>query len=229
MSQLTRTLAVIVALSFSHGCASAPSGTKGAALLTTVALLGQGSLEADGYGAYSYVLIPRDPHGDERYIALLHAFARLPTDEPVSPTGMRTAFRNRNITYSPVQDVDPPAKFSGQWLVDNYDYPRAASILFAQGCGDIGPYIITSTTAISTRDSHVEAAIIDLSGAKAHEITTWVDSFAKASNGSNAWGQHKAELVLLKVNEIMKRFGDAAMFTIEAVQPVGKVLRTFRK
>src|SRR5512145_1055428 len=130
-----------IALLFSCGGQQLPKA-KGSAKLVTRDFLVKGTLEKRGYGAYSYILLPKEPSSDQRYVALLAAYLALPRDESVSQDQRITSSKRRNLTYVPVTEAPSSSGNLTQWLNEHYDVSRAASLLFTQGLsGSPGPFI----------------------------------------------------------------------------------------
>jgi hypothetical protein len=227
-----KTCALMTALScaVAVGCV-APSHslvpTKGKSLLLTRAFLVGGYREAWGYGAYSYVLLPAEPSSDERYVALLTAYLARPADAPVHPDGQITPQSSRNITYAPVKERPPSEPPPVNWLVHSYDVSRAAALLHARGLYGRGPYIVTSDVPLSAAPARSEIAVLDLSSVSADSMKAWFDYFARASAGPNEWAGRGAELVLLKLHDLLLDLGVAGILTIRAIEPAGKIAEAF--
>jgi hypothetical protein len=211
-----------------------PPPPKGDSRLVLRDFLESGSIERPGYGAYSYVLVPKEPTADERYVALLTAYLALPPDEPNAVSGSATPLQRRNLTYAPVRRTSSPAG-GADWLIKNYDVSRAAMLLDSQCLGDAGPYILIATTPLSLEPAGgcgrkgngqpVDLAVLDLSRAPKESMRPWLDYFVRESQKPEDWSRRKVEWLLLKLHDHLDAIGTGATAAIEAIGPAGKILK----
>jgi hypothetical protein len=207
-------------------CATAPLDVrKGSSLMTTRELLTRGNREAPGYGAYSYLLIPLDPKSDERYLAVLEAYAALPPNKNLGPDDEIVARAERNLTHVPVKAVDPIENMTGEWLVEQYDVARAAAILHVQGLVERGPYLVTSRQPLSLERSKVELSIVDLSSAPKEDMKLWLANFVRVASSRNEWSRSTAEALLLKLNALMTQLDRTLRLTVKSIEPTSKILQ----
>ncbi len=220
---------VMLLVLFTFGCSGAqkPPIAKGDSRLVTREFLVRGNMEKWGYGAYSYLLMPRAPRTDERYVALLTAYLGLPSDRPASAGEQVTSLARRNITYVPVNQEPQQEVTQVTWLIENYDVARAAAILHSQGLNDIGPYIVTYSAPLSPEQSQVDVAVLDLSSVPRESMLAWLDYFVRVSQEPDDWGHRGAELMLLRLHDMMANLQPPLEVTIKAIQPIGKIVKAF--
>jgi hypothetical protein len=117
---------------------------RGSSRETGGAFLAAGRSEAAGYGLYSYLLLgaPPSESSRERCLKAIEAYLSLVPD--VMSLEEYVPRRELNIFYLPVRG-EPVKPLSGQWVLDNYDYARARSLLRAlPGPNRDGPYILAA-------------------------------------------------------------------------------------
>lgn len=223
------TAGLLLFLLLASGCASAPASPplKGPSLFVTRALLEKGTREASLYGAYSYLLLPLPPRSDERYAALLSAYAALPQDGPYDGAEQRISKQERNLTYVPVDSPAAGKSSDAAWVIEHYDVGRAALALHSQQLTDRGPYIVTYHRPLLVERSRVAIAVLDLSHVSKESIPLWLDYYRRASQGPHEWRQRKAELLLLRLHDILSELGTGMTVTIKSMEPAGKVIEAF--
>lgn len=191
--------------------------------------LEEGTIERSGYGAYSYILMPRSPKTDERYAAILTAFIdNLPRDshQPGAP------LNQINLTYVPV--LATTGDRNADWLIKNYDVERAATLMHNVCLTGAGPYIVTATAPLSFQpprtcngqsDGGLDLIVIDLSTKPKEMMPPWLGYFARKSDGPKIWKRGTLELVLLTIHDDLGQIGEAFGDVIEALPGGGRVMR----
>lgn len=149
---------------------------------TGVALMASYEHEIAGYGLYSYVLLTHYPSDAERprYLALLKAMVALPT-----AAGLQQSLEAAcvNITYllvksSPSDWEQKSIEGRADYLIDNYDYARAAAISATLSqVGNVGPSIVSFLHPINFHEPPRPALISDLSHAQPTLIADYVQVF----------------------------------------------------
>ena len=153
-----------------------------------------------GYGLYSYFLLGSRPTGSsrERYLAAIQAY--LAAMEDVADYGPPAAILN--VAYLPIAMAAPP-DFTAEWLLGNYDYARAQTLLHALP-GDLtdGPYIVSTLKPLDfdTRPSQYLFQNLSIVPTKPSElISWWVREFIHQSAQERFWEPKTAELLALKL------------------------------
>jgi hypothetical protein len=196
---------------------------KGEGRVVLRGYLESGYAERDHYGAYSYVLIPRQPGSDPRYIELLKAYTSLPM-APILLDEDARRLQMRNITYVPVREVAAPDAAETEWIVHEYDVTRATLILHTQGLHGIGPYILTSNTPLSVESSRVSLAVLDLSQAPKESMRAWLEVFLKRSQEPEDWLQRRAEYMIVKLQDSLATLYAGTQVTVESIEPARKIM-----
>jgi hypothetical protein len=224
LRRVLRGFVIALVVLLAAGCGAPQLGpSKGEGRLVLRDFLEKGTTERTGYGAYSYVLLPRPPSSDERYLALLRAYATLPPDDPAAP---EVPVTRRNLTYAPVDATPPPAP-DAEWLIQRYDTSRAAMLLHSQNLQDAGPYIVTFTSPLSFQRAPVDLAVLDLTDAPAQSMKPWLEYFVRATQAPDDWGQRKAERMLLNIHDFLADVGGAFDLTVKGIEPAGKLMKPF--
>jgi len=159
-------------------------------------LLGSGQSEAAGYGLYSYLLLgaPPSESSRERYLKAIDAYLALIPD--VASLEEYVSRRELNIFYLPVRSTPAPA-VSAQWVLDNYDYARARSLLRAlPGPNRDGPYILAAFKPLGDAAGAGAAAgpylFQDLSSVPPHLAASWVREFLNQAAQERFWEERTA-------------------------------------
>jgi hypothetical protein len=168
---------------------------RGASRETGRALLAGGQSEAAGYGLYSYLLLgaPPSESSRERCLKAIEAYLALVPD--VMGLEEYVPRRELNIFYLPVRS-EPPTPVTGQWVLDNYDYARARSLLRAlPGSNRDGPYILAAfrplggATAGATSGPYL---FQDLSSVPPHLGASWVREYLNQAAQERFWEERTA-------------------------------------
>jgi len=148
--------------------------------------------EAQGYGAYSYLLLASPPTSAsrDRYLAVITAYLdfipRRAEDADYIPESQL------NLTYALLTESAPPAVLdmraggqsegdqqAAQWVLDHYNYARAQAILhILPGAHADGPYIVTALLPLTDRAALSGAFMEqDLTHIPPEFAVTWVKIF----------------------------------------------------
>jgi hypothetical protein len=152
-----------------------------------------GQPETAGYGLYSYLLLGAPPSegSRERYLKAIEAYLSLIPDvaslEEYVPRG------ELNISFMPVRGA-PAAVVTAQWVVDNYDYARARSVLrVLPGSNRDGPYIVAAFKPLGGTASAATGPYLfqDLSSVPPHLAASWVREFLNQAAQERFWEERK--------------------------------------
>jgi hypothetical protein len=167
---------------------------------TGSALLVPGVQEGAGYGLYSYLLLGAPPgEGDRvRYVKAIEAYSGLIPDLASLEQYVRPP--ELNVAYLPVRAA-PPQSVSTQWMLDNYDYARARSLLrYLRGTTREGPYIVSALTPIGASGLSPDQYLFqDLSTVPPSLIATWVKEFLNQAAQERFWDQRTGARFALKL------------------------------
>lgn len=174
---------------------------RGVPRLTGHSLLVRDTLEAEGYGLYSYLLFANPPEESsrERYTKAIDAYLSLMPDV----TALEKYSKRRselNITYVPV-DTEPPKSIPPEWLLQHYDYAHALVLLRElSGSHRDGPYIVSSLNPLSGKESlSGDYLLQDLSTVPPHLISAWIKLFLNQASQEHFWEQRSASYFALRL------------------------------
>jgi hypothetical protein len=168
---------------------------RGLSRETGGAFLAAGQSEAAGYGLYSYLLLgaPPSESSRERCLKAIEAYLSLVPD--VMSLEEYVPRRELNIFYLPVR-VEPAKPLAGQWVLDNYDYARARSLLRAlPGPNRDGPYILAAFRPLGgAAAGPVSGPYLfqDLSSVPPHLAASWVREFLNQAAQERFWEERTA-------------------------------------
>jgi hypothetical protein len=152
-----------------------------------------GQPETAGYGLYSYLLLGAPPSeaSRERYLKAIEAYLSLIPDvvslEEYVPRG------ELNIFYAPVRGAPAPP-VTAQWVVDNYDYARARSVLrVLPRSNRDGPYILAAFKPLGGTAAAAAGPYLfqDLSSVPPHLAASWVREFLNQAAQERFWEEKK--------------------------------------
>jgi hypothetical protein len=222
---LALTLGWLVLSSF--GCSGATSPYKGvpAPLEVSRATLARGDIEPAGYGAYSYILLPRVEPQNQRYRALVAAWATLP-EAPAEPDASAEAL---NLTYLlTLQRPSASESSNSEWLLAHYDTTRAARIAFGHHLSGAGPFIVTRTTPATFATGDEPVAVIDLSDSSVESMQAWLNYFVRVSERPDRWAMNGATAWAIRVHDQLFALGGAATCAMDAHENGTRVLRLLK-
>lgn len=153
-------------------------------------LLVNGRSEVSGYGLYSYILFAGRPTDESkpRYLAVINACH----DEIATIRGLENSGlpRNKlNVAYIPIRKTPPMVDPDANWLLDNYDYDRAAALLVYlpdEYTRHQGPYLVSHITPLAA-DSTGEFLYQDLSIVNERLATAWIKHFLDRASQERYW------------------------------------------
>lgn len=157
-------------------------------------LLVSGQPETAGYGLYSYLLLGAPPveASRERYLKAIDAYLSLIPDvvslEEYVPRG------ELNIFYAPVRSAPAPP-VTAQWVLDNYDYARARSLLRTlPGSNRDGPYILAAFKPLGGTAAAAAGPYLlqDISSVPPHLAASWVREFLNQAAQERFWEEKRA-------------------------------------
>ena len=166
------------------------AGGRGLSRETGQSFLPPGQSEAAGYGLYSYLLLgaPPSESSRDRYLKAIDAYLTLVPD--VADLEQYVPRRELNIFYMPVRSVPPPP-VTAQWVLDNYDYARARSLLrVLPGPNRDGPYILAAFKPPGGTGG--QYLFQDLSSVPPHLAASWVREFLNQAAQERFWEEKTA-------------------------------------
>lgn len=181
-----------------------PARETGRALLLT------GSREADGYGLYSYLLLGAPPGAGvrERYLEAIEAFWTVVPD--IMALEQYVPRAELNIAYVSVNRA-PGSTVSAQWVLDNYDYARARSLLrHLPGPSRDGPYLVSALRPLGSGTTTASGRYLlqDLSSVPPHLAAAWVKEFLNQAAQERFWDERTAARLALKLRVVVAILGE---------------------
>ncbi|HWU40590.1 MAG TPA: hypothetical protein VN203_23335 [Candidatus Acidoferrum sp.] len=152
--------------------------------------------EVPEYGLYSYLLLGSPPTdaNRERYVKALAAFWGLIPE--IARLEQYIPRRELNIAYLPLRAA-PEGTSSPEWLLANYDFARARSLLrFLPGNTREGPYIVSALKPMGTLSSSAPAGpwlFQNLSRVPPHLVASWVKEFLNQAAQERFWEERRTE------------------------------------
>jgi hypothetical protein len=195
--------------------------------------------EEEGYGFYSYLLLPKPPKPAtiERYRAAFDAFLRIIPKEQQRLEAARLNLTYALVTDAPPESVqavmagalpdDPRRKAAIDWLIEHHDYARSTEILRRfRKAGESGPLIVQAPKPIASL-SDVKAALVqDLSEFDPKLIGEIVDHVFAESDDKQSWSDDELATYLIVVRNFWERLGVNATRVTALVSwiPIDKLL-----
>jgi hypothetical protein len=181
--------------------------SPGPARETGAALLGPGARELEGYGLYSYLLLGAPPGAGvrERYLKSLEAFwAVVPDVRALEEYVPRSEL---NVAYVPVKAA-PGASVTAEWILDNYDYARARSLLrHLPGAMRDGPYLVSALKPLAGGGGS-QYLLQDLSSVPPHLAASWVKEFLNQAAQERFWDARTGARLALKLRVTIGVLGE---------------------
>lgn len=170
---------------------------------TGSALLATGATETEGYGLYSYLLLgaPPEPSARERYLKTIEALWKMiPEIAGLEQLIERQAL---NVAYVPVRGA-PPASVSADWILANYDYARARSVLrHLPGPARDGPYIVSTLRPLGPAGGAALASgqylFQDLTAVPPVLVASWVKEFLNQAAQERFWDERAGARLALRL------------------------------
>ena len=170
---------------------------------TGSALLLPGQVETAGYGLYSHLLLGSPPSdaARERYLKAIEAYVGLIPE--IASLEQYLPRRELNIAYVPVKSAPGPS-VSAEWVLANYDYARARSLLRAlPGPPRNGPYIVSALGPLAGGDGTSARSdrylFQDLSRVPPHLVASWVREFLNQAAQERFWEERSGQELALKL------------------------------
>jgi len=169
---------------------------------TGTSLLLPGKEEVPEYGLYSYLLLGSQPSeaDRERYLKTIEAFWGLIPE--IVGLEQYIPRRELNVAYLPLHSA-PAGTTSAEWLLANYDFARARSLLrLLPGNTREGPYIVSALKPLagSTTSAPPGPRLFqDLSHVPPHLVASWVKEFLNQAAQERFWEENRAEALARKL------------------------------
>jgi len=185
--------------------------------------------EGCGYGLYSYLLLGSAPNDTnrERYRRTIAAFLRfVPNIEDLESTQL--PLRSLNVAYILLaENPSPPLEIEiaqakgdsprigelAEWVLLNYDYPRARALLNAVPGGPhpSGPYFVSTSKPLSEVSSISEQYLYqDLSSVPPGIIDAWVREFIHQAGQERFWESSNVAQLALNLRKAVAEFTQAS-------------------
>jgi hypothetical protein len=177
---------------------------------TGSALLAAGGREAEGYGLYSYLLLGAPPTAGtrDRHLKAMEAFwSVLPA---ITALEQYVPKAQLNVAYVPVRSA-PGGNVSVEWLLDNYDYARARSLLrLLPGSNRDGPYLVSTLQPLGGGGAAVPGQYLfqDLSSVPPHLAASWVKEFLNQAAQDRFWDERTGARLALKLRVTVGILGE---------------------
>ena len=185
------------------------AGGRGLSRETGQSFLPPGQSEAAGYGLYSYLLFgaPPSESSRDRYLKAIDAYLTLIPD--VAGLEEYVPRRELNIFYMPVRSA-PALPVTAQWVLDNYDYARARSLLRAvPGPNRDGPYILAAFKPPGGTNGTAGGSYLfqDLSSVPPHLAASWVRQFLNQAAQERFWEEKRTVQLAQRLRETVGIMG----------------------
>jgi len=191
--------------------------------------------EPEGFGLYSYVLLPERPSNDrmkKRFAELYKAFSRT-MESAKDYLAMGVDKEDINLTYWMLRlnDKDTEQKLSAKdedFFVENYDYVRARIILsHIKGLNGSGPFIVSYSVPLGSGTDIPEVErdkLLVLDFSNKHE-DLFVDVFRTfqmlVADRSEMWkGKFVLEEIRLSFYSLLKENADKMIYLAEVVKKI---------
>jgi hypothetical protein len=177
--------------------------TRGARA-TARGLLVRGRKEDSGYGLYSYLLFGAVPEEKDRqrYLESIRTYLRL------SPRLQELAnlieHEQLNLNYVPIT-VAPLGKPNAEWILEHYDYARAAAILHSVPGGPYlrGPYVLSGKLQGENNSISAPTIFQDLSTVPTELVSKWYEHFLNQAAQENLSSSDRLHELVLKMRTLI--------------------------
>ena len=143
-----------------------------------------GQAEPPGFGQYSYLLLGAAPtlRTEDRYRRAVEALLEHAAPQPGGDAS------RLNITQIPVT-AEPRGPFDANWVLKNYDYETARTLLGRlRDAHPTGPYIVSTERPLSDLQTAVGTRLEqNLSLCSPRWIRTWMRVFAEQTSQEEFW------------------------------------------
>jgi len=172
--------------------------------------------EVEGYGLYSYLLFgaPPTPATRPLYLQAVNScIEQIPYIDDLN-----VPLSELNILYLPTKDLltedllQGPRIVLANWILKNYDYPRARLLLRnVMRSHQTGPYIVSLQTPLSQQTAHVTQYLFqDMSRCSPDLAVLWIQLFRDRAMQDQFWKETGAQSVKEFVIEMRQAIADAA-------------------
>jgi hypothetical protein len=179
----------------------------------------------EGFASLSYLLLGErlNPTAEPDRRAVVRAFLR--RIEELSIVDDVGARRRKNLLMIPVAQAPPPVVHEDpygdtavDWVLRNFDYRRAATILetSVQGYGT-GPYIVTTRVVQKDGKPVTESLLQDMTGAHGDVAALWVDLHVTRSTEEEDWGSRSFAAYATNVLNALSVFSEAVPAAVQSV------------
>jgi hypothetical protein len=176
---------------------------------TGSALLLPGVQEASGYGLYSYLLFGAPPSGAdrERHVKAIEAYWGLIPD--IMGLEQYVQRSELNIAYLPVLAA-PNQSVTAEWVLTNYDYARARSLLrYVRGATRNGPYIVSALKPVGSGGlASSQYLFQDLSAVPPQLVAAWVKEFLNQAAQERFWDDRSGTRLALRLRLTISVLGE---------------------
>jgi len=165
--------------------------------------------EEDGFGLYSYLLIPAAPLNDEdkkRYLAVIESF--LSGLSGVAELEAGGALKSDlNVTYLLLTSPNANAP-KADWILEHYDFARAKNLLrlFSRAGHDVvsGPYVVSSLIPLIHSQNLPEHYLWqDMSHVPASLAASWEKEFERRASKKEFWSAEKRNQIVLEFRDFI--------------------------
>jgi hypothetical protein len=158
--------------------------------------------EDQGYGLYSYLLFGSRPEGEsaKRYLQSIEAYLRLIPDL----AALQKHFKPQELNVMSLPLLQPPSDppaVTAEWVLANYDYSRARSLMKAlPGTNRMGPYLVSSLVPLSQASVRREKYLFqDLSTVPPKLVSLWVREFLNQAAQQEIWQESTGAMLALRM------------------------------
>jgi len=220
---------------------------RGIARRSVRSFLVQGKKEAEGYGLYSYLLLPSPPTQKTRptYLRAIAEYLRLILDlEEVKKGDLKSI----NITYLPLKvppseemldeidrargkEDDKPFLQAAEWMLQKYDYDQAQRILKDlpgnQGKG-VGPFFVSFEKPYDERRGPSRPYLYqNLSGFLPHGVSLMVSQFLNQAAQEDFFQERTMQKIVRNLHLILETGSVAVDETVKSyleLKQLGKLI-----
>jgi len=194
-----------------------PRPTDGAIRPTGLALTFAPSAEPTGFGLYSYLLLGAKPSEATRplYVAIVKASLNKTSEIGTQLRYFKPAQLNYYII--PVFEGSPAGgsnEATANWIVDNYDYPRAAKILSTLSGSHSGLYILSVLAKPLDLSKPLAPPyfLLDLTHFDPEMATAAIQYFLDQASKDEPWEENVGQRMALDVRNYIEKMGNQMHF-----------------
>lgn len=209
-----------------------PLDLKGGKYTTGRAFLLRDKKEDEGYGLYSYLLLASRPDESkrERYLSTIRAYLRL--SHVTELFELLKEKEQINITYLPLKRAPGKNLLLGElstmseqsysemaaWVLENYDYDRAQTLLNKlEGDHQGGPYIVSFLKPMSGDKPEPPYLYQDQSTVPPNLAALWMNEFIMQAAQEQFWERKTMYHMVLKMRTYLGIIGEGVQEVTRAV------------